>query len=120
MADKPVWAYGKFTPEAIKAKHEYYLSLRTEEDRIREEKRLLREEVNLNRPRPASPHAKPERNLSIWKERKEQGTTLRALGEKHGLGPERIRQIVAKEDRRLKRRAYFDELRKQREQNYGG
>jgi len=65
--------------------------------------------------------AKPERNLAIWRERKEAGTTLRALGEKHGLTPERIRQIVAKEDRRIKRRTYFNELRKQKEgANHGG
>lgn len=114
MGGKPEWAFGLFTPEAVKAKHDYYINLRTEDDRIRAEKRLLREEANLNRPRPTSPHAKPERNLAIWKERKEQGTTLKALGVKYGLGPERIRQIVAKEDRRRARRAYFNELRKQK------
>jgi DNA-directed RNA polymerase sigma subunit (sigma70/sigma32) len=58
------------------------------------------------------------RNQSIWRERKEEGTTLQALGEKHGLTRERIRQIVAKEDRRIKRRAYFNELRKQKEQTH--
>jgi hypothetical protein len=115
MADRPDWAFGVFTPEAIEAKWDYFLSLRTEEDHIREEKRLLREEARLNRPIPASPHAKPERNLAIWQERKEQGTTFRVLGEKHGLSQERIRQIIAKEDRRIKRRAYFNELRKQKE-----
>jgi DNA-directed RNA polymerase sigma subunit (sigma70/sigma32) len=61
------------------------------------------------------PNAKPERNLAIWQERKEVGTTLRALAKKHGLTFERIRQIVAKEDRRIERLAYFDGMHKQKE-----
>ena len=48
------------------------------------------------------------RNQAIWKERKEQGTTLSAIAEKYGVTRERVRQIVAKEDRRI-------ELRKQKE-----
>lgn len=44
-----------------------------------------------------------ERNHAIWKERKEIKTTLGALAKKYGLTPERIRQIVAKQDRVLKR-----------------
>jgi len=116
MADRPDWAFGQFTPEAIEAKREYYLSLRTEGDHIREEKRLLREEARLNRPRGVNPNAKPERNYAIWAERKEQGTTFRALGEKHSLSPARVRQIVEKEDRKITRRAHFNALRKQKEQ----
>jgi len=56
-------------------------------------------------------HAKSKRNLAIWKERKEQGTTFRALGVKYNVGPERIRQIVAKEDRRQKEQTEFRILR---------
>jgi DNA-directed RNA polymerase specialized sigma subunit len=115
MEDRPDWAFGVFTAEAIEAKRKYYMSLRTEADRIAEQKCLKREEVMLNRPRPVSPHAKPERNQAIWKERKEQGTTLSAIAEKYGLTRERVRQIVAKEDRLIARRAFFDELRKQKE-----
>lgn len=115
MEDRPDWAFGVFTAEAIEAKRKYYMSLRTEADRIAEQKCLKREEAMLNRPRPVSPHAEPERNQAIWKERKEQGTTFRELGEKHGLSPGRVREIVIGMDRRIERRAFFDELRKQKE-----
>ena len=67
------------------------------------------------KPRPLPSNAKPERNTAIWRERKEEGTPLRALGEKHGLTTERIRQIVAKEDRIRKRREYFNAQRRLRE-----
>lgn len=120
MEDRPDWALGQFSAEAIEAKRVYYLSLHTEEEEAQKAKRLEREETRLRNPRP-TPNAKPERNIAIWKERKEGGTTLRGLADKYGLTPERIRQIVAKEDRRRKRRAYFDELRKQKEgASYGG
>ena len=56
---------------------------------------------------------KPERNIEIGKERKEDGATFAALGQKHGITRERVRQIVAKEDRKIARRAYFNGLRKQ-------
>jgi hypothetical protein len=120
MADRPDWAFGQFTPEAIEAKRNYYMSLRTEEDGVRMEKRLLREEDRLQRRRP-NPNAKHERNVAIWKERKEEGATFQALADKHGLTRERIRQIIAKEDRMIARRAYLNELRNQREgASYGG
>lgn len=114
MADRPDWAFGQFNPEAIEAKHAYYLSLRTEKEEAQQTKRLDREEARLRDRRPY-PWEKAERNLAIWRERKEEGTTFAALGQKYGLTPARIRQIVAKEDRRRKRRAYFDVLRKQKE-----
>ena len=56
-----------------------------------------------------------ERDLAIHRERKEQGTTLAALGRKYGITRERVRQVVAREDRRLKQRARFNEIRKQTE-----
>lgn len=115
MEDRPDWAFGLFTPEAVEAKRTYYMSLRTEKEEEQETKRLVREEARFYKPR-ATPHAKPERNVAIWKARKEEKTTLAALGQQHGLSRERIRQIVAKEDRRRARRAYFDELRKQKEE----
>jgi DNA-directed RNA polymerase sigma subunit (sigma70/sigma32) len=55
-----------------------------------------------------------ERDLQIWSERKA-GATLQATADGHGVTRERVRQIVAKEDQRIKRQAYFDELRKQKE-----
>lgn len=110
--DSPDWAFGLFTPEAIEAKRAYYTSLQTKEGEAEKAKLLAKEEARLRSARP-TPHAKPERNLAIWKERKEQGTTLGGLGKKYGLTVERVRQIVAKEDRRLARLEYFDALRKQ-------
>jgi hypothetical protein len=110
MVDRPDWAFGQFTAEAIEAKRAYYMSLQTEKEKAQEAKRLPREEARLYKPR-ATPHAKPERNAAIWRERKEEGTTLAALGQKYGLTPGRVRQIVAKEDWLIKRRAYFNELR---------
>lgn len=62
-----------------------------------------------------------ERDLAIHRERKEQGTTFAALGQKYGLTPERVRQIVTRHDHMFERRAHFNELRKQREgANHGG
>ena len=62
-----------------------------------------------------------ERDLAIHSERKEQGTTLAALGIKYGVTRERVRQIVAREDRRLRQHARFAEIRKQKEgASYGG
>lgn len=62
-----------------------------------------------------------ERDLAIHKERKEQGTTFAALGQKYGLTPARVRQIVVRHDHILERRAGFNALRKQREgANHGG
>lgn len=109
MEDRPDWAFGLFTPEAIEAKRAYYTSLRTENEQAR-----------VYEPRLAS-NAKPERNAAIWRERKEQGTTLAALGQKYGLTRGRIREIVVAEDRRLTCRVRFNELRKQEEgASYGG
>lgn len=56
-----------------------------------------------------------ERDLAIHRERKEQGTTFEALGQKYGITRERVRQVVGREDRRLQQRARFNEIRKQRE-----
>lgn len=114
MADRPDWAFGLFTPDAIEAKREYYMSFQAGREESWGAKQLVREESRIYSPRP-SPHAKPERNAAVWADRKA-GATLRAVAEKHGISPERVRQIVAKEDRRLKRRAYFDALRKQKEE----
>lgn len=56
-----------------------------------------------------------ERDLAIHREHKEEGTTFAALGRKYGVTPERVRQVVAREDRRLQQRARFNEVRRQRE-----
>jgi Mor family transcriptional regulator len=62
-----------------------------------------------------------ERDLAIHREHKEQGTTFAALGRKYGITGTRVRQVVHREDRRLQRRAHFNEVRKQREgASYGG
>ena len=115
MADKQWW-YGVFTPEAIKAKHEYYMSLQTEAQKAWRAKRLIKEERRVRNPA-YYPHAKAERNKTIWQERKD-GATLQAIANKYGLTRERVRQIVATEDRRLERLAFFDALRG--EANNGG
>lgn len=105
--ERPDWAFGQWTPEAVAAKRAYYVWVGSEIDRRVAEKRARKEA----RPRRLNLNTKRERNLAIWRERKEQGTTLQVLGEKYGIGKERVRQIVAKEDRRIR----FAELRKQRE-----
>ena len=62
-----------------------------------------------------------ERDLAIHREHKEQGTTFAALGRKYGVTPERVRQVVAREDRRAAQQARIDEARKQKEgASYGG
>ena len=45
---------------------------------------------------------KTERNWAIWREYRSGGTTLSALGAKHGVGRARIRQIVMKCGREVK------------------
>ena len=59
--------------------------------------------VKSNRTREEWHGRNKERNYAIWEERKEKGTTLEALAKKYGLTRERIRQIVAKQDRVLLR-----------------
>ena len=56
-----------------------------------------------------------ERDLAIHREHKEEGTTFAALGRKYGVTPERVRQVVAREDRRAAQQARIDEARKQKE-----
>lgn len=68
---------------------------------------------------------KPNRNAEIWRERKEQGTTLEALAQKYGLTRERIRQIVAKRDRQIRFEEFKAQVAAQRQQeqaeaNHGG
>jgi DNA-directed RNA polymerase sigma subunit (sigma70/sigma32) len=43
------------------------------------------------------------RRKAIWRERKEEGATLQAIGDKYGVTKERVRQIVAKRDREIKK-----------------
>lgn len=109
MEDKPDWAFGDFSPEAVSAKSEYYSSLFGPT----KEERLSREEARLRAP-VRSPNAKPERNGDIWRERVDGHLTLEALAKKYGITRERVRQIVAKESRRRARLAYFNELRKEK------
>ena len=62
-----------------------------------------------------------ERDLAIHREHKEEGTTFAALGRKYGVTPERVRQVVARDDRRAAQQARIDEARKQKEgASYGG
>ena len=62
-----------------------------------------------------------ERDLAIHREHKEEGTTFAALGRKYGITGARARQVVHRENRRLQQRAYFNEVRRQREgASYGG
>ena len=56
-----------------------------------------------------------ERDLNIWGERKEHGTTFEAIGQKHGITRERARQVVAREGRRAAQQARIDEARRQKE-----
>jgi DNA-directed RNA polymerase sigma subunit (sigma70/sigma32) len=56
-----------------------------------------------------------ERDLAIWRERREHGTTFGAMGQKYGITRERVRQVVGREDRRAARQARIDEARKQKE-----
>ena len=56
-----------------------------------------------------------ERDLAIWGERKEHGTTFAALGQKHGITRERARQVVGREGRRAAQQARIDERRRQEE-----
>jgi len=44
-----------------------------------------------------------KRSEAIWRERKEEGATLQAIGDKYGVTKERVRQIVAKRDREIKK-----------------
>jgi Sigma-70, region 4 len=117
MVDKPDWALGQFTPEAIEAKSAYYTYCAMggaegeRERQEREERSLEREARRLERPRPNH-----ERDTTIWRERKEAGTTYRAIGEKHGVSVERVRQIVARLERDAERRKFFNERRERKEQ----
>ena len=45
------------------------------------------------------------RRKAIWRERKEEGATLQAIGDRYGITKERVRQIVAKRDREIKKEA---------------
>jgi len=40
-----------------------------------------------------------ERNWAIWRDYRTTSATLREVGRAHGIGPERVRQIVMKADR---------------------
>lgn len=51
---------------------------------------------------------KADRNWQIWRERKLTSKTLRQIGEEHGIGPERVRGIVAKGDRMIRSRFFYN------------
>jgi hypothetical protein len=51
---------------------------------------------------------KADRNWQIWRERKLTNKTLRQIGEEHGVGPERIREIVSKCNRMIRSRFFYN------------
>ena len=51
---------------------------------------------------------KADRNWQIWRERKLTNKTLRQIGEEHGIGPERVRGIIAKGDRMIRSRFFYN------------
>ena len=44
----------------------------------------------------------PGRNWAIWRRYKAGGSTLKQVGDEFGIGPERVRQIVMRLDRKVK------------------
>jgi hypothetical protein len=45
----------------------------------------------------------PGRNWAIWRRYKAGGSTLKQVGDEFGIGPERVRQIVMRLDRKVKK-----------------
>lgn len=97
------WVYDVWHREYMQSQEEYERELK-QRRKENEQRRILRETVKETR------HQEKidelgflKRNWAIWRRYKGGGITLKQTGDEFGVGPERVRQIIAKLDRKVRK-----------------
>ena len=98
--DDPLWWQSKVTWEHI---HERRAAAEERAEKERKEKTQAQREQEERRQQRWEEfgHSSAKRSWAVWRRRKA-GLTLQQVGNEFGLTPERVRQIVAKYDRKLR------------------